>query len=84
MIFFSTLRVMPYSVIIKRSSSCCTYEQIKRPTARQYTQSDFESCNPKRDVGIKSLHSEVMETHRGGRKSIGARGNGGHQENNAL
>lgn len=75
MMILYTCRAMPYSVIIKGPFSCCTYEQIKRNTARQYTERDFESHNYKWNVGIKSSPSVLTEPHRrGGRKSIGQEG----------
>ena len=46
---------------------------------------NFRTLSPKRDIFIKSLPSRISEPRgRGGRESVRARGDGGHQESKTL
>lgn len=61
------LTVKPNTVLLKlvitrEASSCCRWEQIARPIDKHHIESE-RSCNtqPKLDVSIKSLSSDLRE-----------------------
>ena len=84
--FCSTHRSVPCSAIIREASSCSSWEQIQRATARQCAESEeLRIPTPKWDVSVRSLPSGIRDIWgTGGGKSLGAHGNEGHQENKAL
>lgn len=76
MTFCYTHRPVPCSAIIREASCCSRWEQIQRPTAGQVCR-EWETW----DVSIQAPplgHRELCE--RGDRKSLRARGDGGHHQ----
>ena len=68
---------------MREASPCSRWEQIQRPTTRQYAESEG-TLSLKWDISIKSHTSQARELHRReGWKNVRARGHGGHQVNKA-
>ena len=61
-------------------------KKYKHPQSRHYKENErFWNTKTKWEVSIKSLTQEVREPlKRGGKKSVRARGDGGHQDNNTF
>jgi hypothetical protein len=74
---------MPCSATIRESSSYSRWEQTQRDIMQKVR--DLAILSPKWNSSIKSLSARLRKPcGRGNRKSIRARGDGGHKEDNVL